>query len=84
MDLSKGIRYLGHARDQMRVRGVTEENVERVLHDYHTSYPAEPLPRQSIGAIVYVGTIDGRDLKVYVEEASDPPLVRTVAWRGAE
>jgi hypothetical protein len=68
----------------MRVRGVTEENVERVLHDYHTSYPAEPLPRQSIGAIVYVGTIDGRDLKVYVEEASDPPLVRTVAWRGAE
>jgi hypothetical protein len=81
MDLSRGIRYLGHARDQMRARGITDDQVMRALREYHTTYPAEPLPYQSVHATVYVATIDGRELKVYVEEGSDPPLVRTVVRR---
>jgi hypothetical protein len=65
----------------MAERGVTGGQVERALAEYHTSYPAEPLPHDPIGATVYVATVDGRMLKVYVENSSDPPLVRTVAWR---
>lgn len=83
LDITGGIYYTSHAREQMEDRLVDEGQVERALSDYHTSYPAEPLPNDPIGATVFVGDIDGRSLKVYVENNSDPPLVRTVAWRDA-
>ena len=65
----------------MTVRGVTDEAVLTALREYHTTHPAESLPYQSVQARVYIATIGERDLKVYVEEGSDPPLVRTVVWR---
>ena len=29
----------------------------------------------------YVATIRGRNLRVYVEQGTEPPLVRTVTWQ---
>ncbi|HLZ69428.1 MAG TPA: DUF4258 domain-containing protein [Dehalococcoidia bacterium] len=75
------VTYLPHARRRMRSRRVNEADVEEVLASFHTSYPAEPLPNDPFGATVFVGTIAGRELKVYVQNESNPPLVRTVAWR---
>lgn len=66
----------------MRRRVVTREQVEKVLRSYHASYPAVPLPGRSERSIIYVGRVDGRDLKVYVLAGSDPPYVKTVAWLG--
>jgi hypothetical protein len=83
LDITKGIQYTIHARDRMEERLVDSVQVERALTEYHRSYPAEPLPNDPIGATVYVADIDGRTLKVYVENNSEPPLVRTVAWRDA-
>ena len=56
--------YDPHARRQMRDRRITEQQVEMVLANYHTSYPAEPLPHVPGRSIVYIGEADGRDLKV--------------------
>ena len=84
MNLDRGVSYDGHARLRMRLRGITEAQVELVLAEYHTSYPAEPLPGRRVRALVYVGLVDGRDLKVYVEEGSYPPYVATVVWKGDE
>ncbi len=84
MDLSRGFVIGGRARRQMHDRGVTDEHVEAVPVSYHTSYPAEPLPHQREQSTVYVGTVAGRDLKVYVRDNSHPPYVRTVVWKGEE
>lgn len=81
LDVTKGLRYTFHAREQMDDRSVSQSQVEEALTDFHTPYPAEPLPHDPIGATVYVADVDGRTLKVYVENDSEPPLVRTVAWR---
>lgn len=67
----------------MQARGVTEAHVERCLATYHTTYPAEPATFDPKASRVYVAQIDDRTLKVYVEVGSDPPLVKTVAWRDA-
>lgn len=80
-DPTRGVRFLGHARVQMEMRTITEAQVERALQTYHTSLPARRLPGDAVGATEYIADIDGRVLKVYVENATDPPLVRTVAWR---
>ena len=66
----------------MRTKHITEAQVERALAAYHTLYPDEPLPHTPVRAIIYIGTVAGRDLKVYVQEHSDPPYVLTVTWRG--
>ena len=66
----------------MQIRRVSADQVVRALAAFHTTYPAELKPNDPVGAIVYIATIDGRDRKVYVKVGSDPPLVRSVAWRG--
>ncbi|MBI2761021.1 MAG: DUF4258 domain-containing protein [Chloroflexi bacterium] len=64
----------------MEIRDITRAQVLRALQTYHTSHPARP-PRDSrYEAIVYVSTIDGRPLRVYVRVGSNPPLVATAAW----
>ncbi len=78
------IRYHPHTRLRMREKGITEAQVDHALRTYHTSYPAESLPGRAFRSTVYVATIGGRDLKVYVQDGSGPLLVRTVAWRGDE
>ena len=81
MDLSHGFRIAGHTPSRMRTRNVTEDQIHRVLAEYHTSYPAEPLPHTPYRCTLYVGTVDGRQLKVYVQDDTHPPVVRTVAWK---
>ena len=78
------ITYQDHARRRMGRRKITDVQVETVLNQWHTSYPAEPLPHRPYRSTVYVGTVDGRELKVYVLEGSDPPHVMTAAWKGEE
>lgn len=73
--------YDPHAELQMRHRSITKQQIEYVLANYHTSHPAQPLPRTARRSVIYVGTIDSRELRVYVLEGSDPPYVRTAAWR---
>ena len=72
-------RSTSHARQRMRRRGIPEAAVSAVLEYYHTSFPAGPR-RGAEPAVVYIGTWEGRDLRVYVERDSDPPRVKTVAW----
>ena len=81
MNPAGDIRFDPHALLRMRQRGITERQVRRVLRDPIAVYPARPLPHRAARAVVYVGRIDGRDLRVYVLEGSEPPLVLTVAWR---
>lgn len=76
--------YEEHARQRMRRRNVTEADVETVLGDYRISYPAEQLPGRAYRSVVYIGAVDGREIKVYVLEGSDPPHVMTVAVGGEE
>ena len=80
MNPETGVRFTGHAQDQMRARGITEQQVIRALRTFHTSHPAERRPGVPGRARIYVATIDGRNLRVYVQSDSQPPLVRTVAW----
>ncbi len=65
----------------MQERGVPEDAVDWVLEHYHTSRPAGA--RQgSKPAVIYIGTWNGRDLRVYVERDSNPPKIKTVVWEG--
>ncbi|MHB8492604.1 MAG: DUF4258 domain-containing protein [Solirubrobacteraceae bacterium] len=81
IDPSRGIQYDSHAELQMRRRGVSRWQVEWVLRNYHTSHPTEPLRHTAYRSMIYIGTIAGRELKVYAREGSDPVYVTTVAWR---
>jgi hypothetical protein len=51
------------------------------LRTYHTSYPAEALPHLPYRCTVFQATVDGRQLKIYVQDDTHPPVVRTVACK---
>jgi hypothetical protein len=63
-----------NARDQMRRRGITDENVEQALRRPVGNRPGEP------GTIWIRGTTGGRILEVCVTLA-DKSYVVTVAWK---
>jgi hypothetical protein len=79
-----GMTFGAHAREQMEARGITEQQVRAAMMPYHTSYPAESLPHTPLRSTVYIGTVEGRDLKVYVRTGSAPPHVTTAFWKGDE
>ena len=60
-------------------RAVPEEAIDHVLEHYDSSVPAGPRPG-SKPATIYKGKWYGRILRVYVENDSSPPRVKTVAW----
>ena len=72
------IRYIGHAKDQMQARGVTQSDVEAVLRGgwvermdtpkNSVRYKGEPQP--------------GRMLKVWVfpDDPAGDKVVKSVAW----
>jgi hypothetical protein len=64
----------------MRQRRITEEDVEMVLDDPTERRPARPR-RGAKPAEIFTGLIGDRELQVYVEIGTDPPLVKTAAWR---
>ena len=55
----------------MAERGITEQEVEDVLENYHTHY------HDRSGNDIYVGHPSGRRIKVVVAKELDPPLVIT-------
>lgn len=55
--------------------------VAYVLEAYHTRLPA--IQRGS-PSYMLIGKVNGKDLKVWVAEGTDPPLVKSVAWRDEE
>ena len=65
----------------MRKRNISEEAVEWVLENYHTLRPA-PYRYGALPTVIYVGNYNDRDLKVYVERDTNPPLVTTVVYQG--
>ena len=69
------ISYTRHAKDRMKQRGITEEEVEYCLNNYHTSYT------DSDGNLIYkVDLPDERHIKVVVKaKLADPKVIITVA-----
>lgn len=69
------VSYTRHARDRMTQRGISEEDVEYCLSDYHTSHTdvkGNPIYRAQLPS--------GQGIKVVVAAGStDPILVITVA-----
>jgi len=67
--------YTRHAKDRMQERGITEDEVEYCLNNYHTSY-ADP-----DGNPIYKADLPGdRRIKVVVKaNSTDPIIVITVA-----
>jgi hypothetical protein len=54
------VRLSHHAQKRMAQRGITLEEIERVLQDPHTTYDDVD------GKPCYVGDVDGRRIKVVV------------------
>ena len=68
------IRYTQHAKDRMRQRGITEDEVEFCLQHYHTSY------KDIAGNPIYkVDLPDGRKIKTVVKGDSSDIIIITVA-----
>ena len=70
-----------HTRLRQVERGVPKEAKAHVLANYDTSRPA-PYRPGATRTIIYIGDWHGRRLKVYVQEGSSPPKIKTVAWEG--
>ncbi len=54
------IRYTQHARDRMRQYGITEQDVEYCLQNYHTSYPdraGNPIYRADLPSGKYIKVV---------------------------
>ena len=69
------LRYTIHAKERMKQRGITEEEVEYCLNNYHTSYTdpkGNPIYRADLA--------DGRRIKVVIRAKSvEPKVIITVA-----
>jgi hypothetical protein len=76
--------YDPHALSQMRRRHISREQIEYLLKNYTTTFPARARPGRPFRAIVYLAEVDGRPLKVYIREHSNPPYVLTAAWQDEE
>ena len=75
------VQYDPHAELRMQQRRITKGQVEQVLIAYDTRLPTQPRSHSQFRSIIYVGTVDGRGLKVHVRDGSSPPYVTTAAWK---
>ena len=67
------IYYTQHAKDRMQQRGITEEEVEYCLQNYHTSY-------QDKGKPIYRTDLpSGKQIKVVIAANTEDITVITVA-----
>jgi Domain of unknown function (DUF4258) len=71
--------YLGHARQRMAERGISEEDIRHVLLTYDVRRPA-PRRGQASPSEILIGWCRWRRLRVYIVRGSDPPAVKTAAW----
>lgn len=65
----------------MGERGATREQIWEALKQPHTSYEAHPRPGVPLLAWVFVGAVQGHDLKIWVEPNTSPVRIRSVGWR---
>lgn len=70
-----GLTYSNHARDQMRRRGVTEQQVEQALRRPVGDRPGEP------GTIWIHGIVTGGRVLAVCVRLHDWRYVVTVAWK---
>ena len=69
-------RFIGHARSQMAVRGISINDIEAVLANHHTEYPSA----HGKGRKVYVGEVDGRDVAVVAAPDAIAGTAVITAW----
>jgi len=71
----KMLHFTNHAKDRMKERGISREQVDECLNNYQTSYP------NANDNMVYIYNLpDGTRVKVVVREKSrDQRVVITVA-----
>jgi hypothetical protein len=81
LNLDAGVDFDDHARQRMRMRRISEVQVVSALRDHHTAYPAAPRHGEPSKTMIYVGTVDERELKIYVLTGVSPTYVLTVAWK---
>lgn len=64
-----------HVEDRMRERQITVDHIRRVVahHDVRLE--------EAHGKVKYTGTVDGRRLKVVIQEGTDPAIVLTAFWQ---
>lgn len=67
----------------MRERRIPRRAVEAVLENYDLARPA-PFRPGAKPAMIYIAEYQGRRLKVYAAQGSDPPRVTTAVWEGDE
>jgi hypothetical protein len=67
-----------YARARMAERNVSQEAVEWVLEHYSIRRPAS---KKGSPAEILEGDYQGRVLKLWVKRDSDPPFIKTVAWK---
>lgn len=74
--------YEEHARDRMRERNVTEDDVQQTLRSpdrVRLAIPRPPNPR----CLIYERAIGRRVCKVYVRAGTDPAVIATAMWRAS-
>lgn len=74
------VRYVPHARSRMRLREITESDVQLTLSDPDVTRPAPPQPGAD-QSVIFQRRIGDRTCKVYVLAGVEPPVVVTVAWQ---
>ena len=67
--------YTDHARDRMKERNISEEDVKECLSNYQTSYPDDD--NDDFVNYVYISPI-GRKIRVVVKEKGSHKLVISV------
>lgn len=82
--VSVDLEYAPHVLRRMRQRRIEPRQVEAVLANSMISYPAPQPPGRAYRAVVHRADVDGRPLKIYVQEGTDPPRVLTAAWADEE
>ena len=68
-----------HARAKMRLRGVTEEEVVYVIHNYSTTYPAD-----NSGTTLFGVLADGSSVRLWVAGGlplQEPVIIKSVVGR---
>ena len=62
------IEYLPHALDQMKDRGISGEEVKQCILDHDMEYA------DRCGNPIFVGTVNGRRIKVVIQKESSEPI----------
>lgn len=68
------MKFTIHARQRMKQRGITEQEVHEALNNLHLEYPSRTNPNCQVG---HGTTSAGRELKIVVD-VSDPNILTMV------